>query len=477
MLFIIPLMQKHRKLILLMLLACAAADAFAAIVTVQGRKLFVDSRQFSVKGVCFSPIPAGYNWQYVWADVPSIYSSDLPLVKSMGATTVRTYQERQITQGFLDAAAANGLYVIVGWGEELWSKDFSNPATRAVYVNKFGDFVDKWKAHPAVLMWCFGNEVERHTDSPSGWFQLVQEAAAKAHSLDSNHPVGTDCGENTVIGVSALGTTDAALADLDIWLPNIYRGKSFGEFFTEMSTRTAKAYIVGEWGCDSYNGVKLLEDQSAQDEYIRFQWAEIAAKAAECAGGCVFEWSDEWWKGATTPGDASTLGQGGVNGTNSHDTAADWTNTAFDNDPNMNEEWWGLVTVAQGVLRSPRLAYYSLRELWSTAAATVSNASSGIIQGSIKSYPNPFIAGRDTARIEFTVTGEPAVEIAIFGLAGDKVFQLENIVDLGSGVRAADWTGKNDDGNFVPAGLYICRVKAKAGGREEVKYRKIAVVK
>ncbi|MHB9156309.1 MAG: glycoside hydrolase family 2 TIM barrel-domain containing protein, partial [Endomicrobiales bacterium] len=167
----------------LFLLWCLAlllvpAESFAARVTKQGRQLLVDGQPFTIKGVCYSPVPVGSNWSYPWGDNSLIYEADMRLIKAMGANTVRTYQERNITQGFLDAAQRNGLYVIVGWTEELWDKDFSTPAARTAYLDHFEAFVNTWKAHPAVLMWCFGNEIEEHTLSGKpNWYLLLNQAA------------------------------------------------------------------------------------------------------------------------------------------------------------------------------------------------------------------------------------------------------------------------------------------------------------
>jgi hypothetical protein len=324
-----------------------------------------------------------------------------------------------------------------------------------------------------------------HTNGgKASWYALLQEAAAQAQSIDPGHPVTTANGEISEIGNPALKADDATLSSGNfVWGVNSYRGKNFDQaFFTEMSTRTAKPFYISEFGCDAYNGTRGMEDAALQDIYIRSQWADISANLASsgntCAGGLVFEWCDEWWKGDAITLSTATIGQGGVNGNSYHDTETDWINGAYE-DYCMNEEWWGLVSVAPGTTtRTPRLAYDSLRSLWinSTNAATTSSVSI-LFQSGVKSYPNPFMAGRDTARIQFTVNGAPGLEVIIYDLAGRKIFQPGAIIDLGAGKMSVDWDGKDDNNNFVAAGLYICRVKAKTVNQEETKYWKIAVVK
>jgi hypothetical protein len=225
-----------------------------------------------------------------------------------------------------------------------------------------------------------------------------------------------------------------------------------------------------------------MEDQNMQASYITSQWGDINSNLTSngnaCLGGLVFEWCDEWWKGDTISNTPSTIGGGGVKGVSYHDIETDWINSAYTDDPDMNEEWWGIVSVAAGTTaRTARLVYYSLKNLWNPSLVASSLTNAAPIQGEVKSYPNPFVAGRDKARIEFTVNGSPQLEVEIFDLRGNKIYQQNNISSLGSGLMSADWDGKDDNNNFVTAGLYICRVKAKLAGMEEIKYRKIALVK
>jgi hypothetical protein len=316
-------------------------------------------------------------------------------------------------------------------------------------------------------------------------------------SIDSNHPVTTANSEIFEVGDASLKADDLTLSATNfVWGVNCYRGKNFNDaFFTEMSTRTAKPFFLAEFGCDAWNGLSNVEDDSLQDTCIRSQWADISANLASggktCSGGLVFEWCDEWWKGDKVALTTSTISLGGVGGNSIHDTENDWYNFAYD-DYYMNEEWWGLVSVAQGTTnRTPRLAYNSLKSLWyspdnvntstgTTTTTTSSVASSGIIQGVVRNFPNPFLAGRDTTKVRFTVNtvnGSPTLEVIVFDLTGRKVHQLDNIIDNGNGEMEADWDGKDDNSELAPAGLYICRVKAKNATEEEVRYRKIVVVK
>ncbi len=85
-------------------------------------------------------------------------------------------------------------------------------------------------------------------------------------------------------------------------------------------------------------------------------------------------------------------------------------------------------------------------------------------------YPNPVYEGE--TKIRFKLNTPAQVDIRIFDLSGDLVYEKENInipytidTELGWDIRD------------VVAGIYLCRVGAKQGGQREHKFCKISVVK
>jgi len=462
----------------------AAALPASSIIKIQGKFFIVNNSTFTIRGVCYSAVRAGnspsdYEW---WSD-PGVYNTDFPLISAMGANTIRTYavsSNDTYVKAVLASAAADGLYVIMGYSIPS-NQDFSNPVARAAVVSDFQAFVNKWKNYPAVLMWNFGNEVYYHTASLSGWYSLIDEAAAAAHAAEgaNYHPVTTAIPD---VELTYSVANDTNVPHLDIWGLNIYRGKSFGNLFTTYAS--TKPFFMSEWGCDVYDSRIANANEGMQSDYLKSQWLEMSAHLAgsggSCAGGTLFEWCDEWWKGSNPPG--QNLGSGGVGGVSVHDTATDWTNLAYD-DPAMNEEWWGIVGISLGSnKRSERIAYQSVTTLWGGTEVTGtdtgdSGASAGIFEGVVRNFPNPFINnGTTTTRIKFLVQGNPVIKIEIFNMNGVKVRELTNISTSGE-IRESFWDGRDSDMGIVPFGLYICKVQADTATAEEVQYRKIAVVK
>jgi hypothetical protein len=329
----------------------------ASKVTVVGRQLFVNDNLFTVKGVCYSPTPVGESSGYDWSSSPANYSKDFALLKAMGCNSIRVYKP-PTQKAAMDALYLNGIYVIMDYPIS-WSTNVSDPATRQSIKNGFLDMVNTWKNHPAVLMWNLGNEMNGHVSSLSDWYSLVNECAQAAHSVDPNHPVTASC-QDVGGGIETqIGSYNSLVPYMDIWSVQLYRGVSFGNLFTSFATKSSKPLLLTEFGCDGYNGSIGSEDQNTQSTYLDSQWTEIknnlssTSSSKGCIGGCVFEWSDEWWKHS-----------GGSN--SFHDIATDWTNSNY-SDPNMNEEWWGIVSIAPATYhKTQRRAWYTLQGWWRT---------------------------------------------------------------------------------------------------------------
>ncbi len=333
--------------------------------------LYVNGSPFVIRGVDYSPVPVGKDvWSYNWWTDPNTYGTDFPLIREMGANTIRVYDATGATAEAMDAAYNNNLYVIMGYWVDYY-QDLSDPTVRGRMIEGFAQMVSKWKDHPAVLMWCFGNEVNLfYGGDMQDWFTLLQEAAQTAHDLEGEnyHPVITAHGgyyppnvpaptDLQYIGDSSIGAADEQLSALDAWGLNVYRGQSFGTLFEEYAARTNKPLILTEWGADAWDARYQREEQSIQANYVETLWMEIEANLAPAGvalGGTVFEWSDEWWKA----GSPST-----------HDTNGQWANSNYydyiPGESNINEEWWGITAVSPHTYnKTLRQAYYRLAGLW-----------------------------------------------------------------------------------------------------------------
>jgi len=409
-------------------------------------RLLVNGEPFTVKGVAYSPTPVGespalgYNW---WMD-PGTYTNDFPMLKEMGANTIRTYGS-DATREALDNAYANGIYVIMGHWVNYWL-DLSDESNRQSEIEKYLEFVRKWKNHPAVLMWCFGNEVE-HKYEASGtgrdvtdWYTLLQEACAAIKAEDNMHLTiysHIDSLGSGGIGDPSVKSDDDSLSALDVWGVNVYRGYSFGSFFDQYASVSSKPLVVTEFGCDAWSGKNGAEDQTTQASYVRNQWLEIEANLAPAGvalGGTVFEWSDEWWK---PEGSNNSI----------HETTAHWQNPNY-TDPNMNEQWWGITAISSGTYqKTPREAYYTLQELWTSASTpdfilSVSPVS-GTVQpgGSVEATVMLRARGTYAHAVSLSYSGQPSgVTIDFSPGSGTPSFSSTMTINVGTTAAQGNYT-------------------------------------
>ena len=415
-----------------------------------GHVLTVNGEPFVVRGIAYSPTPvgrdvnSGYNW---WSDQET-YTNDFPMIHQMGANTIRTYGSIGATRSAMDNAYLENIYVIMGY----WVNPHLNLSSESIRQNLVDGFVSvvrKWKNHPAVLMWSFGNEVEQnYGGNVEDWYTLLQEAAQAAHEEEGEnyHPVTTAHSDiaGSKLGDPSVKADDASMSALDLWGINSYRGPTFTGLFSEYASKSSKPFILVEWGADAWDGRTSIEDQSTQSEYIRTQWLDIEKNlgpSGPCLGGTVFEWSDEWWK-AGSPSE--------------HTTSAQWQNGAYA-DPNMNEEWWGITEITPGsYVKTPRQAYETLKELWTTAESDfgISVSPSGtVVEAGTSTQATISVSERGTYTntVELEVSSpSTGITVSLSIQEGTPSFDSVMTINVGSAVASGDYeiiiTGRGAEG-------------------------------
>jgi len=344
-------------ILILIILIVNLKLCFPAEIRIQNNQLLVNNQPFTIKGVCYAPVPVGFDYNYNWSDHPEIYTNDFKLIKDMGANAIRIFCMEPLNTKMLDFAFKNGIYVIIGYWVD-WEQDLSSPSIRRKLKNEFIDMIKKYKEHAAVLMWIFGCEVNWHSrwGSTSYWYSLLAEASEEAHEID-NRPITTSEVTAKNIGLLTLKSDDRSLEHLDLWAVNVW-DINMGNAFNECSRKTQKPIWFEQTGIDAYHMLEQKEDEEMQAEFIKKQWERIAENLSEkdvkknCTGVTFFEWCDEWWKSSS--GESFIL----------HDVVEDWRNPGFP-DGSVQEEWFGIVAVnQQNYQRRPRKVYYILQEFW-----------------------------------------------------------------------------------------------------------------
>ncbi len=350
----------------------SVAAASPTSVVVQGGQLLVGGKPFIVRGVGYSPVPICGDPSYAdYLDSAhhQIYERDLPLLRQMGANTVRLWGWKNSAShvDFLDQAWNGGchpIYVIVSfWMGPGNYANLCDSTTRSRAKADFRAMVAAVKNHPAVLMWCIGNELNASWmyGSQPCLFSLLNEMAPEARAEEgaTRHPATTALADANLV---ATLTAYNPATSLDLWGVNVYRGDTFTNLFSTYQAASSRPLVILEYGIDAFDHAQAREYEDVQAGYAASLWSQIAANSAVCVGGSIMAYSDEWWKG-------SSGSEGG--------TCPEWDacshsrcgySTGSHPDGFSNEEWWGIVRpVRQGAgpdQVQPRAAYFALQSLW-----------------------------------------------------------------------------------------------------------------
>jgi len=369
-------------------------------VTVSGRQILVNGQALIARGVCYQPTPIGGNpsqavpWgDYYTLDYRGIYERDLPNLRRMGANVVRVYSWDPGANhtDFLNKAYNNNrdsIYVLINrWIDP--NSDWSNPAVVDAIKNEYRALAANVGAHPAVLGFMIGNELNRVNGANSNFWTAINNIAAAVKSAAPQRLVTTSTAE----GLGEIALVNARMTSLDAWSVQSYRGTSFGNLFSTYAAASAKPLLITEFGIDALDnrtGQPFANNALVVADWTQNLWREIRNNQAIASGGCVFCYSDEWWKAA---GAANVQGNGGHSNTLLPDTFS-------------NEEWYGIFAVqdngANPDLLQPRALFSRLETIWATPLVAVSGS---IVNGRLKSVFRRSV-DRDDLRFELEASSD-----------------------------------------------------------------------
>lgn len=233
----------------------------------------------------------------------------LRLLKASGGNSIRTYAAGDNVQQILDQAHELGLTVTVG----IWMKhsnhgfDYDDPAQVAAQYDRARQEILRYKDHPALLMWCIGNEVDgRSADNPNMW-KATNAIAAAVKELDPRHP--------TMVGLVAFAPPRLEMIrdlcpDIDILGQNGKVGakaEGIAEQFQKAGLN--KPYMLTEYGSLNSRsarkndfGVKLEETSTEKAKRYRQNQENgiLPGKEGMCLGGYAFYWGITDWATAST---------------------------------------------------------------------------------------------------------------------------------------------------------------------------------
>ncbi len=221
----------------------------------------------------------------------------LEKIVAAGGNSVRTWGTNQLGQ-ILDKAHEQGLTVTAGlWlGHERHGFKYDDQQAVLRQREVALTAVEKYKNHPALLMWGIGNEMEAKGDNPLIWRE-INEIAEKIKAIDPNHPT------MTVLA----GAGDVKLKNLKVLCPaidvlgvNAYGGlRVLPQRLQEAGWE--KPYVVtefgppGPWesGKTAWGAPIELSSTQKAEIYERNYRLAIESQRAACFGSYAFRWGQK----------------------------------------------------------------------------------------------------------------------------------------------------------------------------------------
>lgn len=221
----------------------------------------------------------------------------MDVVKACGGNTIRTWGVDN-AQEILDEAHEKGLKVMLGFWiqHERHGFDYNDEGKVKGQLESFRRAVQKYKDHPALLMWGLGNEYELEYSNTKVW-KAVNDIAKMVHEEDPNHPTSTvTAGTNP----EKLKFVMEVLTEIDIYGINTYG--DIGNVKTVLKKGGFKGpYMITEWGPNGHwespktmwsSSVEQTSTEKAASYLTRYQ-EHISSQSAQCIGSFAFLWGQK----------------------------------------------------------------------------------------------------------------------------------------------------------------------------------------
>lgn len=259
------------------------------LVEIKDGRLYVNGEEFFVKG-------AAINGDNKDSDRKQEFWKE---AKAAGANVVRIYGANGQSREMLDEMARNGMYVCFGLnvGRQCNDFDYNDDFARKKQLATLKGIVDEMKDHPAILMWCIGNELEGEVDivNKNVWDD-VNELSRYIHKADSRPTTIAICWPWGV-----MGDIIKQIPDIDLLCINQYDPQVYDVHNSVRSSGFDKPYIISEFGpkgtwektVPSTEWGGLIEKTGTQKaaDYKKIYNECVLGHANEgCIGSFVFLW-------------------------------------------------------------------------------------------------------------------------------------------------------------------------------------------
>jgi hypothetical protein len=212
-----------------------------------------------------------------------------------GANSVRTWGSQEAA-ALLDRAHGLNMTVMLGIWLSHHRIDYEEPSYKQRKTEEILNLVERYRNHPALLVWSLGNEINLEgADTPAAW-QFVNDLARLIKEKDADHPVISVIASNP----TTLENIAAYAPELDAVGINAYGSVTSLRAMVNRSSYNGP-YVVTEWGVDGHWEVahtvwgRPIEPPSARKvEWHLLRYAhDILANSDRCIGSYVFLWGQK----------------------------------------------------------------------------------------------------------------------------------------------------------------------------------------
>jgi hypothetical protein len=259
-------------------------------------RYLVDGRPQVIRGV-------GYNPQYASLDPASraqVYQRDFSAMRQAGINTIEGWFETQFDEVTLDAAASNGIGVLMPFElNQDWP--YENPNVQQSILDHVSAYVERYKDNPAVRMWAPGNE-DLHRILYPNWVSKEHDPVASAradafaaflpvlvdriHELDPDHPVIYRDAEDVYLGrlKAAFKKTGVARPWL-VYGANVYAARRLQEIVNTWPNQWLPApLVISEF---APGGVGPAERPLG----FQLDWTTLRQRPQVVLGGLAYTWA------------------------------------------------------------------------------------------------------------------------------------------------------------------------------------------
>jgi len=219
--------------------------------------------------------------------------SHLDVLSSIGGNSIRTWGTDN-AQKILDEAYSKDISVCLGlWvGHERHGFDYNDEYAITAQLESFKKDIIKYKDHPALLMWCVGNEVDLFYKNFKVW-DAIEGVAKMIKDIDPNHPTMT---VTAGIDPAEVFMIKNYCPSIDILGVNTYGGIQFLPDAVKMFG-WEKPYMVTEWGPYGHWespmtswGVAIEATSKEKAEFRNTAYQAIVSDKELCLGSYAFLW-------------------------------------------------------------------------------------------------------------------------------------------------------------------------------------------